>query len=129
MFRALGGEILEVQEGYARGRLPLSDLTRQPSQVFHAGAICALADKVASVAIDGGFATEGYMPGKFFPYSVQISMSLLANDNQGPLSAEAKIVKRGRMTVVQTVVTTCKGEIAALVTSTHMLVELKRNDG
>ena len=126
MLNAIGGDIVEVRPGYARGVLPLSETVMQPTRVFHAGAICTLADEVASAAIEGGPVDEAFMQDKKFPYSVQLSVNLLTNDPVGPLTAEAKVIRSGRMTVVETVVTTAKGETAALMRSTHMMVDLKK---
>lgn len=127
MLSAIGGDIVEIGDGYARGVLPLSELVMQPTRVFHAGAITTLADEVASVAIEGGPVDEKYKNEKKFPYSVQLSINLLTNDPVGPLTAEARVVRRGRMTVVQTEVKTSTGETAALMTSTHLLVDLKKS--
>lgn len=126
MLVAVGGEMLEVREGYARAVLPLSEMVMQPTRVFHAGAIAMLADETASAAIVGGEVDYGNLPDKPFPYSVQISMNLLSNDPVGPLTAEAKVVRKGRMTVVQTTVTTSSGTTAALMTSTHLMVDLRK---
>ena len=125
MLGAIGGEITDVREGHARGHLPLSGQVMQPTGVFHAGAITVLADEVASAAIVGTYASHPEAEGKLFPYSVQISLNLLTNDPVGPLTAEAKVVRRGRMTVVDTVITASTGDTAALMRSTHMMVDLK----
>ncbi|MDZ4833089.1 MAG: hypothetical protein SGJ27_04740 [Candidatus Melainabacteria bacterium] len=63
------------------------------------------------------------MGDKRFPYSIQLSVNLLTNDPKGPISAEATVVKRGRVTIVETVVKTCTGETAALMRSTHLMVD------
>ena len=98
-------ECCEIRDGYARGTLPLSEKVMQPSHVYHAGAIVTLADEVASAAIHGlNQWTEEEMYKKPFPYSIQISVNLLTNDPVGPLTAEANVVRRGRITVVDTVV-------------------------
>lgn len=127
MLSAIGGEMLEVRDGYARGRLPLSETVHQPTKVFHAGAIVTLADEVASAAIHG---EEDVDPaagrGKKFPYSIQLSVNLLTNDPVGPLTAEANVVKRGGVTVVDTVVFTSTGEKAALMRSSHRMVDLEK---
>jgi uncharacterized protein (TIGR00369 family) len=126
MLSALGGSMTEVRDGFARGSLPLTEQVMQPTRVYHAGAIATLADEVASAAIHGmSDWTEEEMYGKPFPYSIQISLNLLKNDPVGPLTAEANVVRRGRLTVVDTVVKTSNGETAALMRSTHMMVDLK----
>lgn len=126
MLSALGGDVLEVREGFARGVLPLTEKVMQPTRVYHAGAIVMLADEVASSAIHGASAwTEG-MGEKLFPYSIQLSVNLLTNDPVGPLTAESTVVRRGRITIVDTVVTTSSGKTAALMRSAHMMVDLNK---
>lgn len=126
MLGAIGGEITDIGDGFAKGNLPLTPEVMQPTGVFHAGAITVLADEVASAAIFGTYAGDPDAQDKLFPYSVQISLNLLTNDPAGPLIAEAKVVRRGRMTVVDTTVTASTGETAALMRSTHMMVDLKK---
>ncbi len=126
MLGAIGGEITDISDGFAKGNLPLTPEVMQPTGVFHAGAITVLADEVASAAIFGTHASDPDAQDKLFPYSVQISLNLLTNDPAGPLTAEAKVVRRGRMTVVDTTVTASTGETAALMRSTHMMVDLKK---
>lgn len=126
MLAALGGRMIEVGDGYARGELPLTETVMQPTRVYHAGAIVTLADEVASAAIYGGPASMESLAGKPFPYSIQISTNLLTNDPVGPLTASSRVVKRGRVTVVDTEVTTSTGKTAALMRSTHLMVDLKR---
>ena len=119
--------MLEIKEGYARGTLPLTQMVMQPTGVFHAGAIITLADEVASTAINGRPAWDEESFKKPFPYSVQLSVNLLTNDPVGPMTAEANVVRRGRITVVDTVVTTASGQTAALMRSAHMMVDLNKS--
>ncbi len=124
MLGAIGGEIFEISEDLARGRLPLTTAVMQPTQVYHAGAIVVLADEVASAAIYGPV-EEGDLSKKPFPYSIQLSVNLMTNDPVGPLTAEARVVRRGRITVVDTEVVGSHGKTVALMRSTHMMVDLK----
>ncbi len=126
MLSAIGGSILELKDGYALGELPLSDMVKQPTGVFHAGAIVTLADEVASAAIFGEYSEDPSSQDKKFPYSIQISVNLLTNDPVGPLRAEARVVRPGGATLVDTVVTTSTGETAALMRSVHRMVDLKK---
>ncbi|MBX9879429.1 MAG: PaaI family thioesterase [Candidatus Obscuribacterales bacterium] len=123
MLHDLGGKIDEVRDGYARGHLPLSHQVMQPSQVYHAGAIVILADEVASAAIVGTIGSPVSAEKKLFPYSIQISTNLLTNDPEGPITAESKVVKKGRIVVVDTEVLGSKGQLVALVRSTHAMVD------
>lgn len=118
--------MLEVRDGYALGELPLSDTVKQPTEVFHAGAIVTLADEVASAAIHGEAVDAVLMKGKKFPYSIQLSVNLLTNDPVGPLRAESKVVRTGGVAVVDTVVSTSSGETAALMRSVHRMVDLEK---
>lgn len=126
MLDAIGGRILETGDGYARGELVLSETVMQPTRVFHAGAIIALADEVASVAIAGNNYDPQAMKDKPFPYSIQISTNLLDNDPVGPITAESRVVRSGRMVVVDTEVTSSTGKKMALMRSTHLMVDLKK---
>ncbi|MBX3073682.1 PaaI family thioesterase [Candidatus Obscuribacterales bacterium] len=123
MIRELGGEMLEIRDGYAKAQLPLSEKVMQPTRVYHAGAIVALADEAASAAIVGERLDTCDMGDKKFPYSIQLSVNLLTNDPVGPIVAEATVVKRGRITVVDTIVKTCTGETAAMMRSSHFMVD------
>ena len=126
MLKALGGKMLEVKDGYARAELPLTEKVMQPMHVYHAGAIVTLADEVASAAIHGEPVDTDNMKGKLFPYSVQLSVNLLTNDPVGPIVAEAKVLKRGRLTIVDTQVFTESGKLMTTMRSTHMMVYPKK---
>lgn len=127
MLTALGGTMDELGDGYAKATLPLTEKVMQPTRVYHAGAIVTLADEAASAAIHGpkGW-TEEEMYAKLFPYSIQLSVNLIANDPVGPMTAEANVVRRGRITIVDTIVRTSSGETAALMRSAHMMVDLNK---
>lgn len=126
MLSALGGDIVEVRRGYAKGFLPLTEEVMQPTRVFHAGAITTLADEVASTACVGELITGEVQKDKRFPYSVQISVNLLTNDPKGPLTAESTVVREGGLTVVDTIVTGSDGQTVALMRSTHKMVDLNK---
>jgi hypothetical protein len=49
----------------------------------------------------------------------------MSNEPVGPLTVEVLVVKHGRITLVDTVVTTSSGKTAALVRSVHLMVNLK----
>ncbi|MCA9802122.1 MAG: PaaI family thioesterase [Cyanobacteria bacterium HKST-UBA02] len=123
ILKALGGSMLEVRDGYAKAELPLSEKVMQPTRVYHAGAIVTLADEVASAALVGGATDPESMKGKRFPYSIQLSVNLLTNDPVGPITAEASVLRKGRVAVVDTVVTTSTGKTAAVMRSTHLMVD------
>lgn len=124
---AIGGKCLSVSDGHAVFELPLTEEVMQPTGVYHAGMIVTLADEAASAAAFGGPIDAGdIVPEKKFPYSVQLSVNLLTNDPVGPIRAESRVVRRGRLTVVDTEVRSHKGETMALMRSTHMMVDASR---
>jgi len=127
---ALGGTMEEVREGYARAVLPLTAEVMQPVSVYHAGAIVTLADEAASAAIWGSSfeltSNPELLAGRKFPYSVQLSVNLLTNDPKGPITAEARVIKRGRLTVVDTEVRTAEGILMTTMRSTHMMVDASK---
>ncbi len=126
MLASFGGDIEVLGDVHARGTLPLTELVMQPTQVYHAGAIIALADEVASAAIYGVPGGAGPDVSKPFPYSIQISTNLLTNDPHGPITAESKVIKRGKVTVVETEVHNSQGKLMTLVRSTHLIVDLTK---
>jgi uncharacterized protein (TIGR00369 family) len=61
----------------------------------------------------------GELRPELFPLTLQLSVNLIRNTNQGTLTAEAEIVHRGRTTlVVDARVTDDQGKLVAKVTAT-----------
>ena len=59
--------------------------------------------------------------GKGFPLAINLHTSLLGNQREGELTAEARFVRSGkRLTVVRTRVTGAQGQLLAEVTTTHL---------
>jgi 1,4-dihydroxy-2-naphthoyl-CoA hydrolase len=62
--------------------------------------------------------------GKGFPLAINLYSSLLSNQRNGELRAEAGFVRKGKqVTVVRTIVTGNKGQLLAEVTTTHIPVK------
>jgi len=74
------------------------DLT-QLTDLFHAGAIIALAGETATAAAMGEIDPTGEFRPELFPLTLQMSANVIRNTNQGTLVAEAEIVHRGRTTL------------------------------
>jgi uncharacterized protein (TIGR00369 family) len=126
MMDLFGGKIYRLGEGHARGVLPLTELVMQPTRVYHAGAIISLADEVASAALSDHEGDTDPTISKLFPYSIAINTNLLTNDPVGPITAEAFVVRRGRVAVVETKVMTSTGQLMTMVTSSHLMVDPKK---
>jgi uncharacterized protein (TIGR00369 family) len=84
-----------------------------------AGAMLWLADVTATVL---ALRKAQISPdGKGFPRAIDLHTSLLGNQSEGELTAEARFVRSGkRVTVVRTRVTGEHGRLLAEVTTTHV---------
>lgn len=100
MIDAHGTEFLRAGEGHAVARLAFKPSLTQLTGLFHAGAIVALADETATAAAMWEInPTDDFKPERF-PLTLQLSVNLIRNTNQGTITAEAHIVHRGRTTMV-----------------------------
>jgi len=100
--------------------MPLSGGVRQGTGVFAAGALMQLADVGATVICQRAAGSTPEDP-KPFPLSVQISMNLLRNTDNGKAVSESRMLHRGRtMTVVESKVRDGDGRLLCVVTSTHV---------
>ncbi len=100
-------------------RMPVTEGIQNPFGTVQAGALIWFADVTATVlAIGKGEVGEN---GEGFPLLVDLHTTLLGNQRQGELRAEARLVRRGRrVTVVRTRVTGEAGRLLAEVTTTHI---------
>jgi uncharacterized protein (TIGR00369 family) len=114
-----GARFLFAGEGKARSQLTFKPSLTQLTGLFHAGAIIALADEAATAAAMWETNPTGELRPELFPLTLQLSVNLIRNTNQGTLTAEAEIVHRGRTTlVVDARVTDDQGKLVAKVTAT-----------
>jgi 1,4-dihydroxy-2-naphthoyl-CoA hydrolase len=100
-------------------RMPVTDGVRNPFGTVQAGALVWLADVTASVLAigDARIGPEG----QGFPLALDLHTTLLANQRDGEITAEARFVRKGRRVLV--IRTLVKGEgdrLLAEVTSTHL---------
>jgi acyl-coenzyme A thioesterase PaaI-like protein len=81
-----------------------------------------LADVTASVLAIGR--REIGPDGKGFPLAVNLHVSLLGNQKDGEIKAEARFVRKGdRLMVIRTRLTGKEDRLLAEVTSTHVLAD------
>jgi uncharacterized protein (TIGR00369 family) len=123
MLGAIGFEPLEVGDGRCRAAMDSRPEVRQPLGLIHTGALVTLADATATCAAltvtDPGVTWDLDR----FPYAVQVSTNVMRNTDRGRITAEARVVHRGRtMQVVETQVRDDAGRLLALVTTTHVVV-------
>jgi uncharacterized protein (TIGR00369 family) len=99
--------------------MPVNKGILNPFGTVQAGALVWLADVTATVLALGK--VEISPDGKGFPLAINLHTSLLGNQREGEIKAEARFVRRGkRLTVVRTRVTGSKGRLLAEVTTTHI---------
>src|SRR5262245_2754591 len=114
-----GTRFLSAGEGRARTQLAFKPSLTQLTGLFHAGAIIALADETATAAAMWETNPTGELRPELFPLTLQLSINLIRNTNQGTLTAEAEIIHRGRTTLVTDVqVTDDRGKLIAKLTAT-----------
>jgi 1,4-dihydroxy-2-naphthoyl-CoA hydrolase len=100
-------------------RMPVAEGVLNPFGVVQAGAMVWLADVTATVLAIG---SQGVGPdGKGFPLAVNLHTSLVGNQREGEIKAEARFVRKGRrLMVIRTRITGHEGRLLAELTSTHI---------
>ena len=111
--------IKERNDDYVISTMPIKKGILNPFGTVQAGAMLWLADVTATVLALRK--AEINSDGKGFPLAINLHSSLLGNQRQGELTAEARFVRSGkRVTVVRTRVTGAQGQLLAEVTTTHV---------
>jgi 1,4-dihydroxy-2-naphthoyl-CoA hydrolase len=123
MIEAVGMRFVEVTDDHVVAELTFRPAVQQPTGVFHAGALLTLADTAATAACVQAVNPTGGLDPARFPLTAQLSANLIRNANEGTVTAEARLVHRGRTTLVaQTEVRDQQGRLLALVTTTHLVL-------
>jgi 1,4-dihydroxy-2-naphthoyl-CoA hydrolase len=92
-----------------------------PYGVMHGGAVAALADSAAGIAM-----MASLRPGQAFA-TAEMKVNLLGAVREGALTAEASAIHRGRRTAVYEVkVTDGRARLIALFLCTQMILEQQR---
>ena len=89
-YTLLNMKIREVKDGYARLTMELEEKHLQFLKTVHGGAIASLADSAAA------WATVGSTGLKAVPVTVEMKINFLAPVESGRLTAEARIVRKGK---------------------------------
>lgn len=100
-------------------RMEVAEGILNPFGVVQAGALVWLADVTATVLAIG---TQGIGPdGKGFPLAVDLHTTLVGNQREGEIKAEARFVRKSRrLMVIRTRITGQEGRLLAELTSTHI---------
>ena len=123
----LGLRPTEASEERAIMEMPFGGAVQQGTGVFAAGPLIQLADVTATMACQERMRAMGVEDA--FPLSVQISTNLLRNTSKGKATAESRVVHGGRtMMVVESTVRDDEGRTLVLMTSTHMIMPVRRDE-
>jgi len=111
--------IEERNEEYVISRMPVSKGILNPFGTVQAGAMIWLADVTASVLAISS--QEIGSDGKGFPLAIDLHTTLIGNQRDGEIKAEARFVRKGRsIIVIRTRITGNEGRLLAELTSTHI---------
>ena len=99
--------------------MPVTEGVRNPFGTVQAGALIWLADVTASILAIG--AHKIGPSGEGFPLAIDLHTTLLDNQREGTVRAEARFVRKGeRIIVIRTCLTSDRGHLLAEVNSTHI---------
>lgn len=114
----LGIELVEIDDGQARLRLPFRDEVVTIGTVVHGGAIATLVDTAAMAAAWAG----AEVPDRLRGSTVGLTISYLAPADGVDVTASAEVVRRGRrLATVRVDATTDDGTLVATALVTYQL--------
>jgi 1,4-dihydroxy-2-naphthoyl-CoA hydrolase len=114
----IGIEVVEIESGHVRMRLPLRDELLAPNGYLHAGTVVALADSSC------GYGCIASLPkGATGFTTIELKTNFLGTALDGTLSCESRLVHGGRTTQVwDATVTNEAGKKLALFRCTQLLL-------
>ena len=98
-WKLLGMELIGAEEGLARVRLTLRPDLQNSQGIMHGGALGALVDSAGGLAVLTA-GVEGPIP------TVEYSLNFLAPVDAGAVTAEGRLLRRGRRIAVSEVTVT-----------------------
>jgi len=112
LMRHLGAQVVHVEPGKVRLRLPFATQLTQQHGFFHAGATSAIADTA------GGYAGLSVFPPESSVLTVEFKINLVAPAQGDALEAVGRVVRAGKT------LTVCDLKVYALNGATRVLVAL-----
>lgn len=123
MLEAIGYRVLEVNKEHAVAEISFRPELSQLTGLFHTGALLTLADSCATAACMYAVDPTGTVDPSRFPLAIQLSANLIRNTGQGMVTAEARLVHKGRTTMVaETFLHDEQDRLLAIVTTTHLVL-------
>lgn len=123
LIEALGIEVVTLEEGYVKATMPVDGRTRQPLGYLHGGASVALAETVAST---GAFFLIDQE--KENTFGLEINANHVRSKRDGIVTAEGRIVHRGRTTQIWEIKITDENGKLICVSRCTMAVVPKREE-
>lgn len=115
----LGVRFADIDAEHVVTCMAVTDRVRNSQGSVHAGVFITMADATATVLARQGI--EVGPQGEGFPLCIDLHTVMLRNVTAGEVTAEARVVRRGRrVTVIRTVVSGEDGRTLAEVTTTHI---------
>ena len=86
----IGLEFVDVDDGYSRATLTVSDQLTNPYGVLHGAAAYAMADSGMGAALQSGLGADERCA------TIEIKISYLEPVTEGTLTCETRVIRRGR---------------------------------
>ena len=123
MLETVGLRVVELTDEHAVVEMAFKPEVAQLTGLFHTGALLTLADSAATSACLHFTDPDGTLDAARFPLAIQLSANLIRNSGAGTVTAEARLIHRGRTTmVVETRVRDEQGRLLAVTTTTHLVL-------
>jgi 1,4-dihydroxy-2-naphthoyl-CoA hydrolase len=113
---------LVVRRDFVRMRMPWSRAASQGADLLHGGAVVALADTCAAIG------TMNHLPDGYTTVTSELKINFIRNITKGAAVAEARLLHRGRLTMVWEVKIFEEGtrRLLAVATMTFFLLEVRK---
>lgn len=112
-------EIIEVGEGFVKGKMPVNQKTRQPYGLLHGGASTAFAETLGSL---GSALT--IVDQNFFPVGIEINATHVRKVADGYVTGEASLIQKSRkMHVWDIRILNQENELVCMARHTVLIVE------
>lgn len=123
MLEMTGFRLREVSDQRTVAEMAFRPELQQLTGLFHTGALLTLADSTATIAALHAVDPSGEISRSTFPLAIQLSANLIRNTGGGTVTAQARILHRGRTTmVVETTVLDEHDRTLVIVTTTHLVL-------
>ena len=116
----IGGEVLDLGDGYAQLGFDVKPHHRQHFGVVHGGAIATLADHC------GWYAAVSVLEKGFSAVTIEIKINYLKPAKDEVLKAEAKVINQSKRTIFTTIEIFSKDILVAYATATYHVLDEKK---